>query len=415
MAATIGTNGNLPAGWRCVKLGEVCKLQTGGTPSKSDAANFDGDIKWLVSGDVHQGEIFDCAGRITKQGMANSNASLLPPDCVLIALNGQGKTRGTVALLRVEATCNQSLVAIIPKEQGSLLSHFLLYQLRMRYQELRNLTGDSHRSGLSMGILGNLAIRLAPVSEQKRIVRILREQMAMVDKARESAQARLEAIMTLPASFLRQVFPQPDQPLPSDWHLASLDDLCNGRGQYGTSTKSNDDMKGTPILGMYHIHNGQIRWENVSHVELPRTELSKYLLNRGDLLFNRTNSAELVGKTAVYDREAEAVFASYLIRFRFAKDTADPHFVCAYINSRSGRAFIERKMGRAIGQVNISASTMGKMPIPIPHIAEQRRIVAVLHEQLAAAEQARIAAEEELRTINILPTAMLGRAFSGEI
>jgi len=125
---------------------------------------------------------------------------------VLIALNGQGKTRGTVALLRVEATCNQSLVAMIPRKRDELLPHFLLYQLQMRYQELRNLTGDSHRSGLSMGILSNLAIGFPPVSEQKRIVAVLREQMAAVDKARAAAEEELAAINGLPTALLRRVF-----------------------------------------------------------------------------------------------------------------------------------------------------------------------------------------------------------------
>ena len=101
--------------WHTEKIGDVCRLMTGGTPSRANRDYFDGEIKWLVSGDIHQGEIFDCAGRITEAGMNASNAKFLPVNSVLIALNGQGKTRGTVALLRTTATCNQSLVAYIQR------------------------------------------------------------------------------------------------------------------------------------------------------------------------------------------------------------------------------------------------------------------------------------------------------------
>jgi type I restriction enzyme, S subunit len=196
----------LPDAWRLVKTGEICILKTGGTPSKSDLSNFGGDIKWLLSGDINQGEIFDCKGRISQMGLINSNATLLPADCVLIALNGQGKTRGSVALLCVEATCNQSLVAFIPIERSTLLPRFLLYQLQMRYQEIRNLTGDNHRSGLSLNILNNLDIILPDYSEQHRIAAQLKEKFAAVEKARKAAEAELETINSLPASLLRRAF-----------------------------------------------------------------------------------------------------------------------------------------------------------------------------------------------------------------
>lgn len=196
----------LPEGWRWAKMGDVCHLKTGGTPSKSDALNFGGDIKWLVSGDVSQGEISDCMGRITMDGMAKSNAALLPPGSVMIALNGQGKTRGTVALLCVEATCNQSLVAMIPRDRSELLPRFLLYHFQMRYKELRDLTGDSHRSGLNIGILNRLEVILAPFDEQQRIVALIKEQLAAIEQARTAAEAELKAINTLPVALLRRAF-----------------------------------------------------------------------------------------------------------------------------------------------------------------------------------------------------------------
>lgn len=163
---------------------------------------------------------------------------------------------------------------------------------------------------------------------------------------------------------------------------------------------------------MFHIHEGKIRWEKVSHVDLGTEETEKYRLVKGDVLFNRTNSAELVGKTAVFDGLKEAVFASYLVRFKAKAGVADPGFLATYINSRRGREFIERHMARAIGQVNISASTMHRMPIPTPPLDVQRRLAAELSQKLAATETLTTRIREELAAIDALPGSLLRRAFS---
>lgn len=148
----------LPEGWHVYKMEDVCDLKTGGTPSKSHSEYFGGNIKWIVSGDVNKEFIYDVEGRITELGLKNSNARMLPIDSVLIALNGQGKTRGTAAVLKTEATCNQSIVAFIPKNREKLDYIFLFYFLKSGYQKLRNLTGDNERSGLSMRVLRPLPV-----------------------------------------------------------------------------------------------------------------------------------------------------------------------------------------------------------------------------------------------------------------
>lgn len=179
--------------WQTRRVGDVCSLRTGGTPSKTKPEYFGGQIRWLVSGDINQGEIFECEGRITEAGMKASNAKLLPVNSVMIALNGQGKTRGSVALLRIPATCNQSLVSIYPNELDELLPEFLYANLHARYQELRQMTGDSgnDRRGLNMDLIRDIEIPIAPLAEQKRIIAILDEVFAAIATARANAEQNL--------------------------------------------------------------------------------------------------------------------------------------------------------------------------------------------------------------------------------
>ncbi len=169
------------SGWEIVRLGDFCDLMTGGTPKSTEKKYYEnGKIPWLVSGDIHKGEIFECDGRITKEALVHSNARWLPINSVLIALNGQGKTRGTVALLRLKATCNQSIVSIMPRDKNKLIPEFLYYQLKTRYQEIRNITGDKQRSGLNMPIIRNIHLYLPSIEVQKEIVANIQSELHLI-------------------------------------------------------------------------------------------------------------------------------------------------------------------------------------------------------------------------------------------
>jgi type I restriction enzyme S subunit len=195
-------------GWQTKRIGEVCDLATGGTPSRSKPEYFGGDIKWLVSGDIHQGEIFDCERRITEAGIRNSNAKLLPPNSVMIALNGQGKTRATVALLRTSATCNQSMVCMTPKANSGLLPEFLYANLHGRYEEIRRLTSDDDkdRRGLNMSIVRSIEIPVPPLVEQQRIVDLLDRAFEGLAVAAAKAEKNLQNARELFESRLAEVF-----------------------------------------------------------------------------------------------------------------------------------------------------------------------------------------------------------------
>lgn len=185
----------IPENWSWYRVGHLCDIQTGATPSKQRPEFFGRDIRWLVSGDINQGEIFDCEGRITEEGLRSSNCKILPENIVMMALNGQGKTRATVALLRIEAACNQSLVGIIPFSEALILPEFLFIALKYRYYEIRDITGQKQRRGLNMGLVSELSIPLPPLEEQKRIVAKVNELMALCDQLQAQQQQQANTLL----------------------------------------------------------------------------------------------------------------------------------------------------------------------------------------------------------------------------
>ncbi len=176
-------------GWREYKIGDISHLIAGGTPSTRVPQYWGGNIRWMKSGDIHLRRIYDVENKITQEGLDNSSAKMLPVNSVLVALAGQGKTRGTVAINKVELSTNQSIAAIIP-DKKHLNYEFLFYNLDFRYEELRKLsTGDGGRGGLNLGLLRSIKLFTPSVKEQKRIVNVLANIEYEIAKLQEKIRA----------------------------------------------------------------------------------------------------------------------------------------------------------------------------------------------------------------------------------
>ena len=154
-----------------VKAGTIFKLTAGGTPSTSERRYWEnGSIKWMASGDVHKKRIYDVEGRITEDGLNNSSTKILPENSVVIALAGQGKTKGTVAITKVELCTNQSVAAFLPNKQ-LFLPEFLFHYLDSKYDDFREMKGDSNsRTGLNLAILKEIQVPNLTILEQEAIV-----------------------------------------------------------------------------------------------------------------------------------------------------------------------------------------------------------------------------------------------------
>ena len=288
------------------------------------------------------------------------------------------------------------------------------YLHRISKQLVDNCRGATIQ-GLTRDYVDNLVIPLPPLAEQKRIAAVLREQMAAVDKARAAAQARLEAVRALPAALLRQVFPQPGQPLPDGWRWVRLVELI-AEAQAGFASGERDS-DGVIQLRMNNVDTrGNLVWDEVLRVPVDAATLDKYRLISGDVMFNNTNSTELVGKSALFEGYDEpVVFSNHFTRIRPKPSVLLPEFLAAWLNQQWLMGVFANICNRWIGQSAVKSDKLLQLAIPLPPLAEQKRIAAVLREQMAAVEKARAAAEAELEAINALPAALLRRAFAGEL
>lgn len=161
----------LPDGWRRSTLGEIARITSGGTPERSEPSYWGGSVPWVTTGEIQFNTITDTAEKITEAGLKNSSAKLFPPGTLLMAMYGQGKTRGQVAKLGVEASTNQACAAILLHEGHD--PDFYFQYFAFQYEAIRELGNAGTQQNLSGGILKGVDVSVPPIDEQRRIARVL--------------------------------------------------------------------------------------------------------------------------------------------------------------------------------------------------------------------------------------------------
>jgi len=214
---------------------------------------------------------------------------------------------------------------------------------------------------------------------------------------RGEAQARLDPQYQELARRKRAYYANPLFPLTPIGALATF-------VQYGISERANTAGLGVPIIRMNNLQANGWDLSDIKHIELGETELDRYRLLKGDLLFNRTNSKELVGKCEAFEEDGDWVFASYLIRVRVDARRVLPQFVSAFLNCPAGRIQIDQVSRQIAGMTNVNAEELRLLEVPLPPVVVQSRLMVEL--DAARAERDRALAEAELLLTTFEPWAI---------
>ncbi len=243
-----------------------------------------------------------------------------------------------------------------------------------------------------------------------------RRTLAKYEKAGKQPPKNWKSKYKEPAPPKRFADGSPLPALPEGWCWASVDQVTFVI-QYGTSAKTNDDASGVPVLRMGNITTrGTIDYTSLKFLPQDHEEFPELLLARGDMLFNRTNSAELVGKTAVFERNDDLPYslASYLIRIR-AVEGCSPWWLTWCIISPFGRRWLRDVLSHTAGQANVNGTKLANYVIPIPPDQEQSAIVEAVHEKVSLIDALEAEVVRGLSRASRLRQAILKAAFEGRL
>jgi restriction endonuclease S subunit len=192
-----------------------------------------------------------------------------------------------------------------------------------------------------------------------------------------------------------------------DWSLVPLGELLT-TAQYGLSESLHSNGQ-YPVLRMMNLEDGKATANDLKYLDLPDSEFETYRLVPGDVLFNRTNSYELVGRTGVYDLPSDFVFASYLVRLKTKMDRLLPEYLCAFLRAPIGRRQVMSFATRGVSQTNVNASNLKRVLIPVPPLGYQKELV----ELLGAIDGARRDAKTRLQAVRSLAATIINGGLLG--
>ncbi|MDU1404687.1 MAG: restriction endonuclease subunit S [Streptococcus mitis] len=340
-----------------VKLGEICEIVTGSTPKSSNPNYWNGEYKWITPAEISDDDfiVFDTQRKITKLGIEETGLKSFPTGTVLLSSRAP---IGKVAISGCEMYCNQGFKNFICSNK--INNEYLYYFFKSRKNYLNILGRGATFKEISKSIVSDIEIFLPTYGIQRKQVKVLKK----IDKLIYTRKEQLIEFEYLVKSRFNEMF------ILSDFSLKRLGELVD-EVRYGTSLPATINGK-YGYLRMNNItENGKLNIQNLKHIDIPEKDLEKYVVRKGDVLFNRTNSIELVGKTCIYELDFDMVIAGYIIRIRTNNNILNPRYLSEFLNFPSTKKFLRNIAKGAVNQANINAKELQDISIPLAPLSLQ--------------------------------------------
>lgn len=445
----------LPGGWVWTRLWEISEIILGQSPPSS-TYNENGNGLPFYQGKLEFGSLYP-----TPQKWCTSPKKIAEKGDVLISVRAPvGPTN-----ISPEKSCiGRGLAAIRPL--GGIETLFTLYLMRAFENVLAGKGTGTTFNAITGNQLKELELPLPPLPEQRRIVTKLEELFTKLDtgvsalkktKAQlkhyrqsvlkaacegklvptEAGLAKIEGRAYEPAeALLARIFKErcaameksgakykePAAPdtgglpvLPEGWAWVNVGQIVDSMKNGIYKPREFYADTGIACLRMYNIDQGKIVWKDIKRMNLIKEEVAEYRLEKGDLLVNRVNSRELVGKAAVIPSGLEeCVFESKNIRVRMVENLVNSYYLSFRFSSAGGEYF-NRNAQQVVGMASINQPQVSRFPIPLPPLAEQRRIVAEVERRLSVADEVARTVEQSLAQAQRLRQSILKKAFEGKL
>ena len=465
-------------GWRIAKISDFAKTTSGGTPSRANPEFYTGNIPWIKSGDLNDGNVSEATEFITKEALKSSSAKLFPAGTLMIAL--YGATIGKLGILTIDAATNQAVCGIFVSE--GVETKYLFYFLLQHRQELIKQGAGGAQPNISQGIIRDIEVPLPPLPEQRRIVaRIeelfsrldagvaaLRHAKAQLQRYRQSVLAaavtgqltqawreqkvaeasrlsspdknqRQDASATLPyesaKELLKRILKQrreqwngrgkyteavSAEPLnldfPATWTITNIDSVISGI-EAGKNFKCEERPPTEGETGLVKI--SAVTWGKFDELESKTVTRDdqirkEHVIHSGDFLLSRANTLELVGAPVIVEQITRHLMLSDKV-LRLRFVERIEKFALFWLRSKLGRKEIEsRATGSQLSMRNIAQGSLRAIPIPLPPLAEQNQILAEVAARTTAIDHLEAELDRQITRSNRLRQSTLASAFRGD-
>jgi type I restriction enzyme S subunit len=385
---------------RTVTLGAIAKITSGGTPDRENPTYWDGTVPWVKTTLVQNCEIGlnDIDEKITEAGLKSSSAKLIPSGSILMAMVGQGKTRGQVAILTTDAAINQNCAAIILNDEAHC--KYVYQQLLFRYQSIRNASNSSGQQNLNAGLIRELRMPLPMPAEQEKIADILVAWDTAIQKTEQLVAAKERHYSALINRLITVRSKSESWPQVRIRNIAERIQRQKDGGDY-------------PLLTISSA-SGFIRQEDRYTRYMAGESAKTYtLLRAGEFSYNKGNSKRYEFGCVFQLRNYEAALVpSVYVSFRLREPVSAPYmrhlFVADYLKPQL-RGLVKTGV-RNNGLLNISPDEFLSATVPLPPLEQQTRIANVLDAASADIDLRR----HQLAALRVQKRGLMQKLLSGQ-
>ncbi|MDM3374509.1 restriction endonuclease subunit S [Citrobacter sp. Cb010] len=418
----------LPVGWKRTNLRWLSSIYAGGTPSKNVIDYWEnGTVPWINSGAVNQSYITEPSTFISKAAFENSNAKWIPKGALVVALAGQGKTKGMVAQLGINTTCNQSMAAIVFYEKN--LSRYIYWWLTSNYQNMRNMAGGDLRDGLNLELLGDIQCPQPNDGECIRISAFLDHETAKIDNLIEKQQQLIELLKEKRQAVISHAVTKGLNPdvvmkdsgvewlgeVPEHWIIAQLkfNTLEMQTGPFGSQLHAEDYVvDGIPLINPAHMNAGMIIPDpKVTVDEATQERLGRHKLSEGEIIFSRRGE---LGRCAVVKKNNEGwLCGTGSLKAKLTKKII-PDYAYTLISSEGVVSELTLE-SKGSTMANLNTETLGRIRLPVPPISEQEEILDYIKIISNKYDYLIRSADTAIRLMQERRTALISAAVTGKI
>ena len=353
-------------GWESHKFADVFDLQMGKTPSRDNLSFWNGNNVWVSIADLNDKKyISESKEGITDDAVKESGIKVIPKDTVIMSFK---LSIGKTAISTIPLFTNEAIMAFIEKDKRKLIPEYIYYYLK-GYKWV-----GANKAVLGMTLnkktISEQTFSYPPLPEQEKIVAELDCLSGIIEKKKQ----QLKEYDALAQSIFYEMFGNPIDN-EKGFAIKCLGDIANSVN-YGTSSPAVEGGKYTYLRMNNLTYNGYLDLTDIKSIDVPEKDLDKYIVRKGDILFNRTNSKELVGKTALFDLDKEMIIAGYIIRVRININEVIPIYVVRYMNTAFMKSYFANLCKGAVNQANINSKELKAIPIPVPPLSLQQEFAS---------------------------------------
>ena len=349
--------------WKKVKLGDICEVITGNTPSKKIKEYWNKDeVPFITPPELKYEGINYITPSIFVSKIGAKQGRIISKNSICVCCIG---SLGKLGILKEDSITNQQINSLILKNKNVDLLYLYFY-LKTIKNNLESIASSTTVKIINKSSFEKIEIILPNLEIQKKISK----KLELLENNIDFRKNQLNYLKELNKSLFTRMFGD-IKTNDKNWEIKKLGEVV--QTQYGTSKKATSIVGKFPILRMNNItYSGEMDYKDLKYIELSDSEKEKFLLKKGELLFNRTNSKELVGKTGLFNLDIPMAFAGYLIRIK-PSNLIHSKFLLFFMNSEFMKKLLYNKAKNIVGMANINAKELEDFSIILPPIELQNK------------------------------------------